>query len=90
MHRNSWILKPDSPNFSFPDNKRATVEDEEYARLLSRMDELEKEELEAENFDEYDELDEVDLKHQPSQLSGDHEVKNLEVWLRLHLQLLTC
>lgn len=61
------------------DNKRATVEDEEYACLLSRMDELEKEELEAENFDEYDELDEVDLKHQPSQFSGDHEVKNIEM-----------
>ncbi|XP_074370210.1 uncharacterized protein LOC141711565 isoform X2 [Apium graveolens] len=52
-------------------------EDEEYARLLSRMDELEKEELEAENVDEC-ELEDADLDDQGNQVSMDHSVNNLE------------
>lgn len=53
-------------------------EDEEYARLFSRMDELEKEELEAENGDEC-ESEDGDVKDLGNQVSLDNRVKNLEV-----------
>lgn len=53
-------------------------EDEEYARLFSRMDELEKEELEAENDDEC-ESEDGDVKDLGNQVSLDNRVKNLEV-----------
>ncbi|XP_052178662.1 uncharacterized protein LOC127792254 isoform X2 [Diospyros lotus] len=38
------------PNFLEGENKKAVVEDEDYARIMSRLEELEKEELAAENF----------------------------------------
>ena len=38
------------PNFLEGENKKAVVEDEEYAHIMSRLEELEKEELAAENF----------------------------------------
>ncbi|KAL7185479.1 hypothetical protein ACSBR2_027429 [Camellia fascicularis] len=49
--------EPDPPNFSVADNMNAVVEDEdeEYARILSKMDELEREELAAESVNEVDE-----------------------------------
>ncbi|XP_062152704.1 uncharacterized protein LOC133861023 [Alnus glutinosa] len=40
--------KEDAPRFSEADGAKVGVEDEEYARMMSRLDELEKEELEAE------------------------------------------
>ncbi|KAL7215941.1 hypothetical protein ACSBR1_027983 [Camellia fascicularis] len=51
------IAEPDPPNFSVADNMNAVVEDEdeEYARILSKMDELEREELAAESVNEVDE-----------------------------------
>ncbi|KAK1369250.1 hypothetical protein POM88_035342 [Heracleum sosnowskyi] len=52
-------------------------EDEEYARLLSRMDELEKQELEAENDDE-SELEDSDLEDQGNQVLMEHRVENSE------------
>ncbi|TQD77871.1 hypothetical protein C1H46_036596 [Malus baccata] len=42
-------LKQDSPSSTGADNTKVSDEDEEYARILARMDELEKEELEAES-----------------------------------------
>lgn len=63
-----------------PDNNKTSLEDEEYARLLSRMEELEKEELEAENANEEDE-DDDDIEHQLTQLAENQEMKNLEVCL---------
>ncbi|KAB1226607.1 hypothetical protein CJ030_MR1G023378 [Morella rubra] len=40
--------KEDAPTFSEADEAKVEVEDEEYARMMSRLDELEKEETEAE------------------------------------------
>ncbi|XP_050248331.1 uncharacterized protein LOC126695567 isoform X1 [Quercus robur] len=40
--------KEDAPSSSEADKAKVSVEDEEYARIMSRLDELEKEELEAE------------------------------------------
>ncbi|KAM1568003.1 hypothetical protein ACFX1Z_046482 [Malus domestica] len=42
-------LKQDSPSSTGADNTKVSDEDEEYACILARMDELEKEELEAES-----------------------------------------
>ncbi|XP_062105986.1 uncharacterized protein LOC133817470 isoform X3 [Humulus lupulus] len=44
-----------SSSFSEVDNKKAKIDDEEFARIMSRFDELEKEELAAEEDDEDDE-----------------------------------
>lgn len=41
-------MKEDSPSLSEAGNLKAEDEDEEYARIMSRLDELEKEELAAE------------------------------------------
>lgn len=72
------VSKPVSRSFTEADNEKATVEDEEYARILSRLDELEKEELEAESVNEpdKDEQNEGDLGHYISQVSLDHKVTN--------------
>ena len=40
--------KEDAPSSSEADKAKVSVEDEEYARIMSKLDELEKEELEAE------------------------------------------
>ncbi|KAM3745268.1 hypothetical protein ACB098_06G113500 [Castanea mollissima] len=40
--------REDTPSFSEADKAKVSAEDEEYARIMSRLDELEKEELEAE------------------------------------------
>lgn len=40
--------KEDAPSFSEAEKAKVLVEDEEYARIMSKLDELEKEELEAE------------------------------------------
>ncbi|XP_062105985.1 uncharacterized protein LOC133817470 isoform X2 [Humulus lupulus] len=47
--------EPVSSSFSEVDNKKAKIDDEEFARIMSRFDELEKEELAAEEDDEDDE-----------------------------------
>ncbi|KAF3949238.1 hypothetical protein CMV_024870 [Castanea mollissima] len=51
--------REDTPSFSEADKAKVSVEDEEYARIMSRLDELEKEELEAEdekNKDDFNKL----------------------------------
>lgn len=48
-------LKEVSSSFSEADSKKVASEDEEFARIMSRLDELEKEELEAEGNDESEE-----------------------------------
>ena len=78
---------------------KVAAEDEEYARMMLRFDELEKEELAAGSGDEHDEDEhnEADVDHSLSQLSGDHVLGSLEVvflswlftrdmnaWLPLH------
>lgn len=57
------------------------VEDEEYAQMMLRLDELEKEELAAENGDQRneDEHNEVDVDHLLSQHSGVHVLGSSEV-----------
>ncbi|XVF66810.1 hypothetical protein PTKIN_Ptkin10aG0067500 [Pterospermum kingtungense] len=44
----------ESPNFAETDNKMGASEDDEYARIMSRLEELEKEELAADNSEEND------------------------------------
>ncbi|KAK2992560.1 hypothetical protein RJ640_022753 [Escallonia rubra] len=72
--------KQESPSFSATEKTKAAVEDEEYARIWSRIDELEKEELEAEDDTEHseDELNEPGLDHK-SKLPHANEVKSSEV-----------
>ncbi|RVW46866.1 RNA polymerase II subunit 5-mediating protein-like [Vitis vinifera] len=72
--------KPDSPRFSGEDSMKVAAEDEEYARMMLRFDELEKEELAAGSGDEHDEDEhnEADVDHSLSQLSGDHVLGSLE------------
>lgn len=72
--------KPDSPRFSGEDSVKVAAEDEEYARMMLRFDELEKEELAAGSGDEHDEDEhnEADVDHSLSQLSGDHVLGSLE------------
>ncbi|KAM4103907.1 hypothetical protein ACJW30_06G114100 [Castanea mollissima] len=51
--------REDTPSFSEADKAKVSAEDEEYARIMSRLDELEKEELEAEdekNKDDFNKL----------------------------------
>ncbi|XP_063948632.1 uncharacterized protein LOC108216114 isoform X1 [Daucus carota subsp. sativus] len=74
--REDYIEEASSETVSHADMKTAD-EDEEYARLFSRMDELEKEELEAENGDEC-ESEDGDVKDLGNQVSLDNRVKNLE------------
>ncbi|XP_030482183.2 uncharacterized protein LOC115699089 isoform X2 [Cannabis sativa] len=50
--------EPVSSSFSEVDNKNAKIEDDEFARIMSRFDELEKEELAAEEDDDDDDDDE--------------------------------
>ncbi|KAL0331586.1 UNVERIFIED_CONTAM: hypothetical protein Sangu_1704100 [Sesamum angustifolium] len=51
--------KSDSPFSLEMDARKASVEDEEYIRIFSRIDELEKEEEEAENGNESDEDEQI-------------------------------
>ncbi|KAK1405298.1 RNA polymerase II subunit 5-mediating protein-like [Heracleum sosnowskyi] len=74
--REDYIEEASTETVSHTDIKTVD-EDEEYARLLSRMDELEKQELEAENDDESD-LEDADLEDQGNQVLMDHRVKNSE------------
>ncbi|KAK9285005.1 hypothetical protein L1049_024187 [Liquidambar formosana] len=69
-------LETDSSGFSEADNTKGPVEDEEYARLLSRLDELEKEELAAESANEHDEDEQTELFQ--SQDSVDHNLRSSE------------
>ncbi|KAA8524349.1 hypothetical protein F0562_010772 [Nyssa sinensis] len=51
-------VKSDAPSYSMGDNMKVEVEDEEYAHMMSRIDELEKEELAAEIANKSDEDEE--------------------------------
>lgn len=75
----SGHLKPDSSRFSGADQKKV-VEDEEYAQMMLRLDELEKAELAAESEDQCDENEhnEADA-HYLIQYSGDHVLGSSEV-----------
>ncbi|KAM7495097.1 hypothetical protein LguiB_029706 [Lonicera macranthoides] len=68
--------KSDSLSFTRAHNNETADGDDEYARMMSRIDELEKEELEAE--DDIDEQKEGDLGQHTSQLDLDHEVTTSE------------
>ncbi|XWS54163.1 hypothetical protein CRYUN_Cryun10bG0066000 [Craigia yunnanensis] len=48
-------LEQEYPSFAEADNTMGAYEDDEYARIMSRLEELEKEELAAENYGENDE-----------------------------------
>ncbi|KAI3975000.1 hypothetical protein MKX01_005111 [Papaver californicum] len=52
MSNKADLEKPDTSSSSEVHNVEVTGEDEEYARIMSRLNELEKEELEAEHVDE--------------------------------------
>ncbi|XP_024018205.1 RNA polymerase II subunit 5-mediating protein homolog [Morus notabilis] len=73
------LLKQVSSSFSEADNKRVAVEDKEFARIMSRMDELEKEELEADGNDESDEDEpsKADMDSIAEKLSN-QEIRNAE------------
>lgn len=79
----SDLLKQISSSSPEADNKTNALEDEEFARIMSRMDELEKEELAAESYNETGEHEETDvsLDSFSDQISL-HQVKNSEVMLR--------
>ncbi|XP_022738363.1 RNA polymerase II subunit 5-mediating protein homolog isoform X2 [Durio zibethinus] len=51
----SGQLQQESPSFAEADNTMGASEDDDYARIMSRLEELEKEELAAENYGENDE-----------------------------------
>lgn len=63
------------------DNEKAAVEDEEYARIFSRMAELEIEEEEAEKANESDEDEQIQNEQDSSirQISTDQEVRSSPV-----------
>lgn len=64
--------KADAPSVSEAGNSSSrVVDDEEYARIMARLDELEKEELEEEDIEEDDDDDDEDDAH-------DEDVNNLE------------
>ncbi|XP_048327487.2 uncharacterized protein LOC107407938 isoform X4 [Ziziphus jujuba] len=75
----SDLLKQISSSSPEADNKTNALEDEEFARIMSRMDELEKEELAAESYNETGEHEETDvsLDSFSDQISL-HQVKNSE------------
>ncbi|GAB2274782.1 hypothetical protein Dimus_009556 [Dionaea muscipula] len=58
------LQRQDVPETSGADGVSRSLGDDEYARMMSRLDELEKEELAAESVEELDE-DETDLDLQP-------------------------
>jgi hypothetical protein len=73
--------KEDAPRFSEADGAKVGVEDEEYARMMSRLDELEKEEPEAEHDNENDEEDKIiaDFDQLWNQRSLDNNLRYSEV-----------
>ncbi|EOY25489.1 Prefoldin chaperone subunit family protein, putative isoform 1 [Theobroma cacao] len=71
-------LEQDSPSFTEADNMVGASEDEEYARIMSRLEELEKEELAAESCGEDDE----DQDNNPAESDGDDEEQTKAVFDR--------
>ena len=76
---------------------KVALKDEEYAQMMLRLDELEKEELAAESGDQHHEDEHNEADHLLSQHSGDHVLRSSEVvfmswlfardmntWLPLH------
>ncbi|XVE49950.1 hypothetical protein DITRI_Ditri01bG0123100 [Diplodiscus trichospermus] len=61
-----------SPSFAEADNKMGASEDDEFARIMSRLEELEKEELAAESYGENDE----DQDANAAESDGDEKEKN--------------
>ncbi|XP_010258585.1 PREDICTED: RNA polymerase II subunit 5-mediating protein homolog isoform X2 [Nelumbo nucifera] len=73
----SGLSKPDS---SEAENVKLVAEDEEYARIMSRLDELEKEELAAQSANEDDDEEaETDFGCSINQESFDDHFKSLEL-----------
>ncbi|KAF8043315.1 hypothetical protein BT93_A1608 [Corymbia citriodora subsp. variegata] len=71
--------KTGAPSISVEDNGKVLNEDEEYDRLMSKLDELEKEELAAEAADNIEEeTNEVDPDVVSDQSSFDHNLKDME------------
>ncbi|KAK3184104.1 hypothetical protein Dsin_031390 [Dipteronia sinensis] len=77
----SGSIKQRSSSFSEADN--TNVEDEEYARMMSRLDELEQEELAAEIDNEVDE----DNQNQGNTAKNDKESDEDEVYARMMSRL---
>ncbi|WRX26936.1 Prefoldin alpha-like - like 4 [Theobroma cacao] len=76
--RESQSGRQDSPSFTEADNMVGASEDEEYARIMSRLEELEKEELAAESCGEDDE----DQDNNPAESDGDDEEQTKAVFDR--------
>lgn len=76
----SGVNKQDDPSVLGVDNAKVAVEDEEYDRMMSRLDELEKEEeLAARNdvqSDEEDEEDEEEKENSNESLEKFHDDKH--------------
>lgn len=73
----------ESHSSSKAEDAKQEVDDEEYARILSRMAELEREEEEAEKANESieDESDETNLGRSIHQLSLDQQIGSSEVFI---------
>ncbi|TXG55125.1 hypothetical protein EZV62_020381 [Acer yangbiense] len=76
-----WSIKQRSSSFFEADN--TNVEDEEYARMMSRLDELEQEELAAEIDNEVDEHS----QNQGNTAKSDKEIYEDEVYARMMSRL---
>ena len=76
----SGPLKQVSSSFSEADKEKVSVDDEEFARLMSRLDALEEEEREAETNNESDEDEQTEavLEGLPAEISR-HEMEHIEV-----------
>ncbi|XVE92748.1 hypothetical protein REPUB_Repub01dG0126400 [Reevesia pubescens] len=69
MVSQSGQLERESPSFTEPDYTMGASEDDEYARIMSRLEELEKEELAAESYGENDEDQDVNA----AEIDGDED-----------------
>ena len=73
----SGVNKQDAPSVSGVDEARITEEDEEYARIMSRLDELEKEEeLAAANNNQNDEEGEEEKETSNQSMEKLHDAKH--------------
>lgn len=86
---NSGPLKQEVSSFAGAETEkeRATADDEEFARMMSRLDELEKEELAAESGNHSDDNNETtsDFEEISHQRPIDNNVQLLEVMLWINL-----
>jgi len=67
------VQKSHACRTSEEDNGARAVEDEEYARIMSRFDELEREELEAGDTEEPEDNGDVDSEEEDDDENGDSE-----------------